>query len=56
MFDVAKRNQSIGFGCFNEAAQDGACVGPVCGIGKHPGFPADNERFDGPFGTVVVDV
>ncbi len=43
MFDAIKRNQSIGFG-------------PVCGIGKHPVFPADNARFDCPFGTVVVDV
>ncbi len=34
----------------------GASVGPTCGIGKHPVFPADSKRFDGPLGTVVTDV
>ena len=42
--------------CLNQAEQDRAALGPVCGIGEQEVFPGDHERLNAPFRAVIAEL
>tara|TARA_A200000159_G_scaffold3281_1_gene3371 strand:- start:735 stop:989 length:255 start_codon:yes stop_codon:yes gene_type:complete len=45
----------VGFGGFDDAVEDGACIGSGCGLAEQPVFSAYDERLDCSLCTVVID-
>ena len=39
----------------NQAEQDGAALGSVCGIGEQEVFTGDHKRLNAPFRTVIAE-
>mgnify|MGYP007057196069 CR=1 FL=1 len=53
---VVNRLEVVRFRGFDQAVEHRTGIGTTMGVGEQPSFAAYHERFDGPFGSVVVDV
>ena len=56
VFQIAFGVQVVGFGCFNQAVDDGTGFGSLGAVTKKPVFPPNGERPDAVFRGVVGNV